>query len=241
MTEVLEQAPGRYLVGHPVDEVCRHLKMIRQLKDNPALVDIHPYEDGSADITICAHDRLVPGLFSRIAGTLTAKDLIVRDARITTFRDDVVLDEFRVRDPAMGSFIDRSRWERIRQALLDTLEGRVAVESLFVGGHGRVSYEDIDFSHTEPMVKVDNETSESFSIIDVFAADRQGLLYMITREISEMGLSIFFSRIATKADRIVDVFYVKDRKGNKIEDPARLAEIRERLLGVVTEHHGVEA
>ncbi len=241
LDEILEKAPGRYLVGHPVPEICRHLKMIRQLKDSPALVDVYPHEDGSAEITICAHNRLVPALFSKIAGTLTAKDLIVRDARITTFRDDVVLDEFRVRDPNIGSFVDHARWERIRQSLLDTLEGRVEVESLFIGGHDRKSYEDIDFSHTEPMVKLDNDTSDSFSIIDVFAADRQGLLYVITRELAELGLSIFFSRIATKADRIVDVFYVKDEDGGKIEDKDRIEAVRARLLQVVTEHHGVEA
>ncbi len=240
LEEALENSPGRYLVGHPVAEICRHLQMIRQLEDSPALVDIHPHDEGDADITICAHNRLVPALFSRVAGTLTAKDMIVRDARITTFRDDVVLDEFRVRDPKMGSFIDHNRWERIRRALLDTLNGRVEVASLFAGGHGRISHEEIDFSHTEPMVKVDNETSDSFSIIDVFAADRQGLLYVITSAIAELGLLIFFSRIATKADRIVDVFYVKDEEGNKVENPERIADIRARLLDVVTQHHGVE-
>ncbi|MBI5135742.1 MAG: [protein-PII] uridylyltransferase [Nitrospirae bacterium] len=237
--EILRQAPGRYLVAHSVDDICRHLGMIRKLKDNPALVEIVPQEDGSADITVCAHDRLVPALFSKIAGTLSAKDLQIYDARITTFRDDVVLDEFRVKDPNMGSFIDHDRWGRIRNALLDVLLGRVEVESLFVGGRGRKSHEHIAFSHTEPMVRIDNETSASFSIIDVFAADRQGLLYAITRAIAGLGLSVFFSRIATKADRVVDVFYVKDLEGGKVEDPERVEAIRARLLEVVTGHGGV--
>jgi [protein-PII] uridylyltransferase len=239
--EILRQAPGRYLVAHPVDDICRHLGLIRKLKDNPALVEIVPQEDGSADITVCAHDRLVPALFSKIAGALSAKDLQIFDARITTFRDDVVLDEFRVRDPNIGGFIDHDRWGRIRNALLDVLLGRTDVESLFVGGRGRKSYENITFSDTAPMVKMDNETSDSFSIIDVFAADRQGLLYALTRAIAELGLSVFFSRIATKADRVVDVFYVKDLAGRKVEDPERMEAIRARLLEVVTEHGGVAA
>jgi len=241
LDEVLDKAPGRYLVGHPVDDIVRHLKMIRALQDNPALVELTPMENGVIDITVCAHDRLVPALFSNIAGVLTAKDLKVLDARIATFKDDVVLDEFRVQDPNAGDYVDPGRLKRIRSALVDTLLGRIEVADLFKGGHGQVSHEDIDFSDTEPMVKLDNETSDSFSVLDVFAADRQGLLYMITRAIAELDLHIFFSRIATKADRVVDVFYVKEGKGgNKITDPERIAEIREYLLTVVTEHHGVE-
>lgn len=240
LEETLNQLPGRYLMAHNFDELVVHLNMVRQLRDRVAQVEIVPHEDGTADITVCARDHLVPGLFSRIAGTLTAKDLEVLDARITTFRDDVILDVFRVKDPTASGPIDPHRCGRIRQALLDTLEGRVEVEALFAGGHGRVSYEGIAFSHTEPLVRIDNETSDSFTVIDIFAADRQGLLYRITRALAELGLGIFFSRIATKADQVVDVFYVKGEEGKKITDPERIRFIRDALMAVITEHQGVE-
>ena len=190
---------------------------------------------------MCARDSFVPGLFARIAGTLTAKDLQVLDARITTFRDDVILDLFRVKDPTSGDFIDHNRWERIRASLLDVLEGRVDVESLFAGGRGRQSHEGVPFSDTEPLVRIDNETSDSFTVLDVFAADRQGLLYMITKTLAELDLSIFFSRIATKADRVVDVFYVKHPRTGKVTDPKQIAQVRAAIMQVLTEHQGVEA
>jgi len=41
------------------------------------------------------------------------------------------------------------------------------------------------------------------------------------------------ARIATHLDQVLDVFYVTDQAGHKIEDEARLAEIRERLLEVI--------
>jgi len=237
---LLDRLPGRYLVAHPVEDLCTHVSLVRKLKDRVAQVEISPQEGGLADITVCAHDALVPGLFSRIAGTLTAKDLEVLDARITTFRDDVILDIFRVKDPTAGDFIDHNRWERIRSGLLDVLEGRVPVETLFAGGRGRTTYEGLPFSDTEPLVRIDNETSDSFTVLDVFAADRQGLLYMITRTLADLGLSIFFSRIATKADRAVDVFYVKNAKGAKVTEPAEMERVREGIMQVLTEHQGVE-
>jgi [protein-PII] uridylyltransferase len=238
---LLDRLPGRYLVAYPVEEIEAHVNMVRKLKDRVAQVAITPHEHGNADITVCAHDSLVPGLFSRIAGTLSAKEIQVLDARIATFRDDVILDVFRVKDPMGGDFIDHNRWERIRLALLEVLEGGVAVESLFAGGRGRQSHEGVPFSDTGPLGRIDNDTSDSFTVIDVFAADRQGLLYMITRELAELELSIFFSRIATKADRVVDVFYVKNAKGAKVTDPEEMERVRGRIMQVLTEHEGVEA
>jgi len=240
LAETLDRLPGRYLVAYPVEDICEHLELVRRLKDRVAQVAVRPREDGSADITVCAHDGMVPGLFSRIAGALTAKELNVLDARIATFRDDVILDVFTVKDPQAGDFVDRNRWERIRRSVQDAVEGKVAVESLFAGGRGRRTHEGVPFSDTEPLVRIDNETSDSFTIIDVFAADRQGLLYMLTQTIADLGLSIFFSRIATKADRVVDVFYVKRSGGGKVTETEEIEAVKGKIMQVLTEHQGVE-
>ncbi|MFQ5509541.1 MAG: [protein-PII] uridylyltransferase [Leptospirillia bacterium] len=240
LDETLTRIPGRYLLSTPVEEIEVHLSLVRKLKEQPAVVEITPHRGGDAEIVVCAHDQMVPGLFSRIAGTLTAKEMEIQDARITTLRDDVILDVFRVRDPSATGFIDYHRWNRLRDTLTDVLQGNTEVESLFEGGHGRVVHEDIDFSHTEPQVKIDNGSSESFSVIDVFAADRQGLLYALTGAIADLGLSIYFSRIATKADQVVDVFYVKGPEGGKVTDPEMLRHIEETLLRVVSTHKGIE-
>ena len=76
---------------------------------------------------------------------------------------------------------------------------------------------------------MDTDLSEQFTIIDVFAHDRQGLLYVITRTIFEQGLSIHFAKVSTRLDQIVDVFYVTDRSGRKVTDPGKLQTIRELL------------
>jgi [protein-PII] uridylyltransferase len=78
-------------------------------------------------------------------------------------------------------------------------------------------------------VKLDNETSDSHTIIDVFTHDRQGLLYVITRTIFELGLSVSVAKIATSLDQVLDVFYVTDQAGSKVTNPERIGEIQRRL------------
>jgi [protein-PII] uridylyltransferase len=75
-------------------------------------------------------------------------------------------------------------------------------------------------------VRIDNETSDGFTIIDVFADDRQGLLYVITNAIFQLGLSIHAARISTRLDQVADVFYVTDLAGRKLRDPAHLERVR---------------
>ena len=70
-------------------------------------------------------------------------------------------------------------------------------------------------------VRIDNSTSDRYTIIDVFASDRTGLLYTIARTIFELGLSVSLAKIGTYLDQVVDVFYVTDQAGRKIDDESR--------------------
>ena len=82
-------------------------------------------------------------------------------------------------------------------------------------------------------VAVDNATSDRHSIVEVFADDRQGLLYEITHELFELGLSINSARISTRLDQIVDVFYVTGRQGGRKIPDDRVEAVRSRLLDVI--------
>jgi [protein-PII] uridylyltransferase len=68
-------------------------------------------------------------------------------------------------------------------------------------------------------VQIDNEISDHNTVIDVFADDKQGLLFVIARAIFELGLSVHSARIGTRLDQAVDVFYVTNSRGEKVWDP----------------------
>ena len=80
-------------------------------------------------------------------------------------------------------------------------------------------------------LKIDNDVSRNFTVVEVITEDRPGVLYAITRTLFASGLDIHRSKIATEANRAVDVFYVRDKAtGDKITDSARTAALRESLL-----------
>jgi [protein-PII] uridylyltransferase len=79
-------------------------------------------------------------------------------------------------------------------------------------------------------VHVDNEASDFFTLIEVFADDRIGLLYRITHALFTLGVDIRIAKIATKGDQVADVFYVLDLEGQKVMEQEKVEKIRDVLL-----------
>ena len=88
-------------------------------------------------------------------------------------------------------------------------------------------------SRKPPRVLISNTESEFYTLVDVIANDRLGLLYDVTRTIGEQGFEIYISKAATIKDQVTDAFYLKDARGRKIKDPELLERLREALLEAV--------
>ena len=86
-----------------------------------------------------------------------------------------------------------------------------------------------------PRVLLDNKASGSHTVIEVNGRDRPGLLYEVTRELTRLNLQVSSAKISTYGEKVVDVFYVKNILGLKIEHEGKLKEIRETLLAVLAE------
>ena len=79
-------------------------------------------------------------------------------------------------------------------------------------------------------VDIDNEISDNYTVIDLYAADEVGLLYKITQTLADFGLYIGVAKISTKVDQVADTFYVQDIFGQKIKEEVKLKALRECLL-----------
>jgi [protein-PII] uridylyltransferase len=80
-----------------------------------------------------------------------------------------------------------------------------------------------------PRVVIDNHASNTHTVIEVNGRDRPGLLHDVTAAISDQGLQIASAHITTYGVRAVDVFYVKDVFGLKVENERKLAALRAAL------------
>ncbi len=76
-----------------------------------------------------------------------------------------------------------------------------------------------------PRVFVDNKASNTHTVIEVNGRDRPGLLYDLTGALSKLNLQISSAKVSTYGERAVDVFYVKNVFGMKVDHPDKLQQI----------------
>lgn len=229
---VLEELTGEKSLEVPVgSDVGRLPYILSDLRRGDVKVEaVYMPEMAMMRYTVATHDDITPGLFSKIAGVLTASGIRIVNAQIVTRPDDVVLDVFDGTDLDFTGEPPAGRREEIAELIRSVLLGRQPVERLIALRSNSLPRRGQNPVAEPPEVAIDNDTSERFTIVEVFAHDRLGLLYAITRAMFEMNLSIHSAKISTHYDQIVDVFYVTSQDGARITDAARLEEIRRNIL-----------
>jgi [protein-PII] uridylyltransferase len=228
----LQSLTTRHLLSYAPEVVAGHLKTLMELTDNLlVLKHSHEIERGYTNCTVCTYD--VPGLFSMITGVMAANGMNILGAQIHTNTNEKVLDILQVNSPQGFVITDGGRWARLESDLRQVLLGEVRVSALVAKRH-RPSILTEKAKPTVPArVEIDNEVSSDYTVIDIYAHDKVGLLYSITSTLTRLGLYIGVSKISTKVDQVADVFYVKDIFGQKLSDPTKLEEIRRELLAAI--------
>lgn len=224
----VHKMPRAYLLAFPTEVLIRHFALMAA-DLGPSEVRVHwtPGEaHGVYELVVVARDR--PGLFSKVSGALALNGINVLAAQIFTRGDGVALEAFRV-EGAHDHEIDPERWARVEANLQRALAGRISLDLRLA--EKRETYDRPSKGKREPArVVVDNRVSDFYTVVEVHATDRVGLLYAITRALADMELDIHAAKVATYADDIVDVFYVRDVDGQKVTDPEHMREIERTVL-----------
>ena len=145
-----------------------------------------------------------------------------------------MLDVLQVNSPLGEIITDEQKWANAEKDLADVLTGKALVEKL-VSRRKPSILDKKAKPRVHTRVEVDNEVSDAFTVIDIHAQDRIGLLYSITSALSKLGLYIYIAKITTKGDEAADIFYVKDIFGQKIYYKERLREIRNAIFEALGE------
>src|SRR5205085_10522216 len=82
-------------------------------------------------------------------------------------------------------------------------------------------------------VEIDNRLSREFTVVDVYASDRPGLLFLVADSMFQLGLDIHLAKISTHLTAVLDVFYVTDAGRSKIEDAGRIEQIASAIAGAL--------
>ena len=152
------------------------------------------------------------------------------------------MEIYRVSTPAGGESERALVWSDIRGALESVITGTVDVEDLVRGRGRRVGRKERPAAKNPVLVAITTEESDFYTIADVTANDRIGLLHALTDVFAKLDYEIYISKAATVLDQVQDTFYLKDRDGQKIVDPDALAELEAALyaaaLGEAVAAHG---
>ncbi len=230
VTAHLALLSDRYLSTTSPQRIAAHLRLLDRLGEGVLATDLFHHPDlGSSELVVATRD--VPGLFSLIAGTLAAQGINILSAQIHTRADGIVIDTFQVNDPFGEAVTEEARWRRTLDALRRVLRGEVSVEELLA--RRRAVHPSDDSVPGPAKISLDNNLSDSRTVLEVKCPDRVGLLYLITRTLSAQGLDIASARIATEIDQAYDTFYITDRQGRRLEDEAAMARVRESLEDVL--------
>jgi [protein-PII] uridylyltransferase len=218
----------RYLLYAEVPQILEHVKLFRTLGSRAFVWNIQPDTDtNTRSVTICAKDR--PGLFSRIAGVFTLNDMNILNAQVFTWRNNTALDIFHVSPPTDALF-EEERWAKAEGHLEAALKEELDLQHAIQEKMASYAFKTPQGNTRPPRVKVDNTESSFFTIIEVFSDDFPGLLFWVTDAIYRLQLDIWVAKIATKVDQILDVFYVRDFDGQKVDLPEQVQTIQKTIL-----------
>ena len=229
--EYFEMMPRRYFTAHSPPQIARHARLV--LGTGPDLKLVTARREMRSDFTefiLCAPD--VAGLFANVAGTLTAHDIDILGAHVYTTRTGLALESYRVSTPPGGDEERRLVWDEFEASLARVVSGEVEVRELLGRRQRRGATVGVP-SRRPASVAVTNDESDFYTIVDVAADDRLGLLHDLTRTLTEHGCTIYISKAAKIRDQVTDAFYVKDCAGRKIQESAAREALRRDLLAVV--------
>ena len=126
------------------------------------------------------------------------------------------------------------KFTKLQASVEQVLMGKVRLDRELAARKSRLPSRAAVFK-VPPRVIIDNKASATHTLIEVNGRDRPGLLYDITAQMTRMGLQISSAHISTYGERVVDVFYIKDVFGLKVEHVRKLDQIRDTLLKALEE------
>jgi [protein-PII] uridylyltransferase len=223
-----------YWLSFDTETQARHARLTREAERSQAPLTVDTRVDAPravTEITLYTADHA--GLFSRIAGALALAGANIVDAKILTLTNGMALDTFTVQDRSGGAFDRPDKLAKLAVLFENVLSGRIKPH-LELARPGAIASRTRVFI-VPPRVLIDNKASLTQTVIEVNGRDRPGLLFELTRALTNLNLQISSAKISTYGEKVVDVFYVKDLFGYKVEHEQKLREIRERLTEILAE------
>ncbi len=223
----MEKLSFRYLLSQRPEDIIKHYGMEKELADRPVCFKAEPVEGEMWETTVITRDR--PGLFALITGVLWARGLNILSADIYTREPGIACDILRVErvpDPLHCEQL----WARVESDLALGIADPAYLDEILESRRKPSILLKKSQPRRDDRVKIDEEASDFYTLIEVYTLDRPGVLHTITSSLFELGINIQLAKISTPGAQVVDIFYVTDLSGEKLSNCGRHEEVKEKLL-----------
>lgn len=225
--------PSGYLAGRELDEILETLRKFHALE--PAAVNVwctFQKDTQTIQFTAGVNQGVGRGVFSSMAGALSAENMQILSANTDILADDLLMLRYETTDLLGAAATTPERLDKVCRALAESVDSPEPPRFRKKWGQDQAEAS-IRLTALPNEVKIDNDSSESCTLVEVFTFDRTGLLYKLARKLHDLSLVIRNAKIGTYLDQVVDVFYVTDREGRKITDQRHLDHIRAQMFEVI--------
>ncbi len=214
-----------YWLSFPIDTLIRQAELVRgaERASQPLAIE-HRVDDERSVTEVTIYTLDTHGLFARLAGAMAISGANIVDAKIFTLANGMALDTFWIQDLEGKPFDGPQRLARLAARVELALSNRLDIQKELDSQRGSWPKRDRVFT-VEPRVLIDNNASDTFTVIEVNGRDRPGFLHVVTRALTRLNLQIATAHVTTYGERAVDVFYVKDLFGLKVVNQDKLKQI----------------
>jgi [protein-PII] uridylyltransferase len=227
--ELLSVMSPRYMLNCTAEEIEKHMALHAKLGEDRFVWEVATGDiSDQRTVTICAKDA--PGLFSKMAGAFTLCGFDILDTRAFTWRNNMVLDIFEIKVPADYDR-EEARWEKAERILSGALSGALDLHEKIFKWMSTYRSKKAQPKTRPHRVTIDNDLSDFLTVLEIHTYDFPGLLFIITDTLFRCGMDVWVAKIATKADQVVDVFYIRDVDGQRVDTP----ELEKKLTSAILE------
>ncbi|MEO8481347.1 MAG: hypothetical protein ABI634_04005 [Acidobacteriota bacterium] len=233
LSRFLDGLPRRYLSVFGLSAIYRHVRLARGLKDDDLHLSLEK-RDEIWELTVAALDK--PFLFSNISGVLASFGMDIHRGQAMTTPDHLVLDVFEFSDEEGFLRQNSGARDEIARVLRQVVTGGVDVRTLLRGRERSLVHR----RRREVVINIhlDNEHSRRYTVLEIVTADVPGLLFRISRAVSDEGCDVDLVLISTEGRKAIDVLHVT-KQGRQLgeHDQVTLKQALVRTLEATYEAH----
>lgn len=233
----LAHMPEQYIRVTSPAGIRLHLRGIERMK-RLGVWSVFRHAKDTTLLTVITRD--FPKALAEISETITASDISILGAQIFTRTDRIIIDTFMVVDEHGGPLIPRENQKRFKENISRVISGEINVHDLVETHRNRWKRRRTKVIYAEPRVRIHNDVSERYTVIDVFATNYSGLLYTVASVFGSFNIDIHTAKIGTDEDQVADAFYVQKNGGGKITDEDTITALKKALMEKLEEEYRIQ-